>query len=976
MWHNFGTGNATNSHDDTEYICLVFGEEESGVSLAREFTTEQRRAIETLDRDVVVAAGAGSGKTGVLVERFVSIIRRTLGAELPQAQKAGVENILVITFTEKATKEMKQRIVTELNRGHLVAERRQVETAYISTIHGFCSRLLQENPFEAGVDPEFRVLDEKQARQLLRQAFDQVIARAYAQKDHAITALLEAGQTERQYGDTGEPLQALAEGLEAVLGKLRGAGRSRSDLERHWRAGPENAAVSSEIPIWSLLTPLQRELQAVRATLEAAQPHALGTAKLLLETLLAAGHATDGSADNLKQTLPRLEAAYKALTNQRPRLGATRQEMELAQIFGRLKALCEGVQTLFLLTSGNDEEQARLCYHLWGLALAVWETYDEAKAVRGSLDNDDLQAEGVRLLETSPTVRDRYRRQFRHLMVDEFQDTNALQMRLLELLHVDAKNTDTSVSRNFLFVVGDVQQSIYAFRNADPSLFRTLERRYREHGIGTHVQLAANFRSRPEILQVVAKVFGEAWRQEETPYVPLTPGAAFDAKPIPSLELLLTEGVYRRDYVTLEAEALAARIERLVEDRELSLTAQSDPRCGEPVAYRDIAVLFRALTDIQKYEEAFARRGLPCFVVGGGRGYYARPEIRDLVNVLTVLQTPMNDVALAATLRSPFVGVEMDSLTRLSRLAYENDRAENAPTPEAGSNGALYPALYRMQEDPNFPPTEAAKLKTFVEILDRLRAHQDRLPVGHLLERLISETLYDARLLCRPNGRRRVANVRKLLQIANSDVTMGIAEFIYRVRDMERLTAREGDAPTEEEAADVVKFLTIHSAKGLEFPVVVLADLSRNLVVPERGLFVCDPPTFAIGTRIGGEPNRTYRALAQQREEADRKEYDRLLYVAMTRAREHLILCGNLGRNRGTTWANSLFTTLGVLEVPPEPVVQPLRGGLTARIASLASYMHTPRAADSPQTRRTATDMLPDQVVKALLAGEMIEGLF
>lgn len=944
--------------------------------MAREFTAEQKKAIETVGDDVVVAAGAGSGKTGVLVERFIRIITHTLRAELPAEQQASVENILVITFTEKATKEMKQRIVTELNRHRLIAERRQVETAYISTIHGFCSRLLQENPFEAGVDPEFRVLDEKQARQLMRQAFEQVTARAYAHSDTEIVALLEAGQTERQYGDTGESLQALAEGVESVLGRLRGAGRSRRELEQHWRAGRETALTASEGPIWTLLSPLQRELQAVRQTLEAAVPHALGTSRLLLEPVLAAARCSGTERIGLEETLTTLEAAYKALTNQRPRLGTTRQEMELAQVFGRLKALCEGIQTLFVHTVGQEEERARHCYHLWGLALAVWEAYDEAKAARGALDNDDLQAEGVRLLETSATVRARYRRQFRHLMVDEFQDTNALQMRLLELLHVSEHDKETSVSRNYLFVVGDVQQSIYAFRSADPSLFRALERRYRENHVGTHVQLAANFRSRPEILEVVGKVFGEAWRHEETPFVPLTPGAAFDPKPAPSLELLLTEGVYRRDYVTLEAEALAARIERLVEDRELHLTAQTDPRRGEPVAYRDIAVLFRALTDIQKYEEAFARRGLPCFVVGGGRGYYARPEIRDLVNVLTVLETPMNDVALAATLRSPFVGADMDALSRLSRLAHAAGAEGSAANAGHKSDGALYPALYRLHEDPTFPAIEAAKLRTFVEILDRLREQEDRLPVGHLLERLISQTLYDARLLCRPNGRRRLANVRKLLQMANSDWTMGIREFIYRVRDMERLTAREGDAPTEEEAADVVKFLTIHSAKGLEFPVVVLADLSRNLVVPERGLFVCEPQTFAIGTKIGGEPNLAYRAIAQQREEADRKEYDRLLYVAMTRAREHLILCGNLGRNRGTTWAGSLFTTLGVLEVPPDPVVQPLRGGLTARIASLAAYVHAPSSSNAPQERRTGSDLLPDQVVQALLAGAPIDGLF
>ena len=146
------------------------------------------------------------------------------------------------------------------------------------------------------------------------------------------------------------------------------------------------------------------------------------------------------------------------------------------------------------------------------------------------------------------------------------------------------------------------------------------------------MQLAANFRSRPEILQAVARVFGEAWRQEETPFVPLERRARRSIrKPTPSLELLLTEGVYSARLCDAGGRRRWPRVcERLVEDRELRLTAQTDPRCGEPVAYRDIAVLFRALTDIQRYEEAFARRGLPCFVVGGGRGYYARPEIRDL----------------------------------------------------------------------------------------------------------------------------------------------------------------------------------------------------------------------------------------------------------------------------------------------------------------------------------------------------------
>ncbi len=940
--------------------------------MAREFTQEQRQAIETLGDDVVVAAGAGSGKTGVLVERFIRIVTHTLRGELPAEQQAGVENILVITFTDKATKEMKSRIVAELTRQNLIAERRQVETAYISTIHGFCSRLLQENPFEAGVDPEFRVLDEKQSRQLLRQCFEQAVAQAYATNDTEITHLLAAGQGERQYGDTGEPLQALAESVEFALAKLRGAGRSRRELERHWHSGPQETQRVSEQMVHSLFIPLQQELRAARATLEAARPAALGTLKLLLETVLTATTHLEDAKMPSGVTLTALEAAHKALSGPRPPLGAAPRDMELAQIMGRLKSLVDGLKNLFGQTAGKEEQAVVQCHRLWGLTLSVWEKYDAAKAERGALDNDDLQAEGVRLLEESEGVRRRYRRRFRHLMVDEFQDTNPLQMRLLELLHV-TPNQDTSVTRNYLFVVGDVQQSIYAFRNADPSLFSGLERRYREGQTGRHVQLAANFRSRPEILQTVTQVFGEAWRHEETPFVPLTPGAAFDLSSHPCLELLLSDGVFRRDYVGLEAAALAARIERMVEDRELTLTAHSDARRGEPVAYRDIAVLFRALTDIQKYEEALTRRGIPYYVVGGGRGYYARPEIRDLVNVLTVLNTPMNDVALAATLRSPFVGVEMDTLARLARHARQDVSEEKAVR---GQSGPLYPALTRLLEDPALPEAEAAKVRGFVEIADRLREQEDRLPVGHLLERLIAQTLYDARLLCRPDGRRRLANVRKLLQMANSDWTMGVRDFIHRVRDMERLTDREGDAPTEEEAANVVRLLTIHSAKGLEFPVVFLADLGRNLIVPERGLFACDPKTFAIGTKLGGEPSVAYRAIGQRREATDRKEYDRLLYVAMTRAREHLVLCGNLGRNYGYTWAESLFTTLGVLEAPPEPVIQTLRGGISARLAPLSHYVHAvPKPVTLPGTRSSSAS-LPDRVVQTLLSGENPASLF
>lgn len=934
--------------------------------MARDFTEFQQQAIETNGTDICVAAGAGSGKTGVLVERFVRLITQSREEMLPPEQRASVGEVLVITFTEKATKEMKTRIVAELNRLGLVNERRQIETAYISTIHGFCSRLLQENPFEAGVDPQFTVLDESQARRLLHRTFEAVIAGAYAHNDTETIELVAAAQTARQYGeDVGEPLSEIENAAKRILDRLRGAGWALSELERHWRQGCEATAGRALEPVWGLLTPLLIEISACLEGIQALRAGLMGTMEITARTLLEQTPKLCLRAGPLPETLSALEIAFNAIKNARPRPGCAHNELEVFQLFQRIRTACEEAKTLFGLAIEREQEATLLCHRLLGLVIALWKAYDDAKRTRGVLDNDDLQAEGVHLLEQSPGVRARYRRRFRHLMVDEFQDTNPLQMRLIELLHNSENAVDTTEPRNYLFVVGDVQQSIYGFRNAEPRLFRALERRFREENVGQHVPLAVNFRSRPEILRLVERVFKQLWREERTPFVPLTQGAPFEDKPTPSLEILLSEGLYRRDYVNLEADALAARIHQMVEGGEMRLTAQFDPRCGEPVAYRDVALLLRSLTDIQKYEEAFARRGVPYFVVGGGRGYYARHEIRDLLNVLTVLDTPHDDLALAATLRSPMVGADVDTLYRLAKQAGHTDSAKTNGNGHRRNPTSLYAALPALLDSSALPEDEAVKLRPFFAMIETLRGQEDRLPVGHLLERLIAWTNYDARLLCRPGGRRRLANVRKLLQMANADSIPGVREFTRRLRDLEKLSDREGDAPTEEEAADVVRFLTIHGAKGLEFPVVILADMGRRLIHPARDLFICEPEHLALGTRLGGDPNVTYKAIDLRQQATDRKESERLLYVAMTRAREHLILCGNVGRKRESNWASDLFEMLGVLNAPPEPEVHTLIGNLVAQIAPLSHYVHAPRPA---QTAASVTaEAHADKMVEALL---------
>lgn len=999
--------------------------------MAKKFTDNQQKAILTDNSDICVAAGAGSGKTGVLVERFVRLITASKAGLLPETQSARVEQILVITFTEKATKEMKTRIVEALTHLGLIEERRQVETAYISTIHGFCSRLLQENPFEAGVDPQFSVLEEVQARRLMRQSFQTVVGRAFANSDTEISEFVAATQAVRQYNDEGnEPLSVLANATENVIGKMRGAGKTLRMVEQHFQDGLEITAQRSLEPVWSLLTPLLCEITASIEALQALRAGLLGTARAAVEEILEREEALRPSSNILENTLAALEITYKLVSKARTRQVITPQDMEMTRLLQRIRIQCEEAKALYGYIAQREEKASLACHRLWGLALAVWKEYDAGKRRRGKLDTEDLQEEGVRLLSKSSTVRARYQKRFRHLMIDEFQDTNPLQMRLVDLLHVKVNTADKNTSNkndtqngtnlshkisaisapNHLFVVGDVQQSIYGFRHAEPQLFRNLERQYREEHAGTHVSLSVNFRSRPEILKTVETVFKQIWRDEPTPFVPLTLGADFTAKEGPSLEILASQDLSRKEYITLEAESLAGRVQQMVEAGELTITRQDDPRHGQPVAYRDIAILMRGLTDVQKYEEAFARRGIPYFVVGGGRGYYARHEIRDLLNVLTVLDTPLDDVALAATLRSPIVGADIDTLYHLSKQAKEDQKKEDQKNNSAKHNeeklkhsrsdneaarkfkqsenadreagrsrhaAPLYPAIFTLLERDILPEQEKEKLQNFVNILETLRTQEDRLPVGHLLERLITQTHYDARLLCRPGGRRRLANVRKMLQMANSDPVMGVRDFIRRLRDLEKLSDREGDAPTEEEAADVVRILTIHGAKGLEFPVVILADLARSLLIPERGLFACDPTHFALGTKVDGEPNVVYKAIDSQRQKADQKEATRLLYVAMTRAREHLILCGNLGRNRGFNWADGLFSLLGVLSVPSEPEVQLLTGGIKAQMASLAYYRQL--SSTTSQTPTYAAQMrqkaLRDRIAEAILNDTPLDSL-
>lgn len=897
--------------------------------MARSWTDNQLVAITALDQDVCVAAGAGSGKTGVLVERFLRIVAESLAESLPTDQCAGVGEILVITFTEKATKEMKRRIVDELNAAGLREQRREVETAYISTIHGFCSRLLKENPFEAGVDPEFSVLDETESRRMQHIAFESVVEQAYAINDQEITELVASAQDERVFGsDLRDPLSALEASARSALDRIRGIGIRQDELSLALLDADITVADRLKTPVLAALNAVIREIGAGRESLALMRTGVMGALEAVRRDVLSRSETLEelgeaASWERIAATVGAIQEIVKAaVRGSRARSFATEHEFAAQQALARIQAAAEAAKDLYQITVEREEEADVLCRRFMRLVSATWEAYNTAKRREGVLDNEDLQSEAVHLLKTAPGVLRRYHRKFRYLMVDEFQDTNPLQMELIDLLHPATVPVGAMV-RNRLFVVGDVQQSIYGFRNADASLFQNLESSFRENRRGRHVTLAANFRARPELLRFVNYLFEQIWRGAGTPFTPLTPGAQHGEKKPPSVEFLVTRDTGRPHYIDMEARALACRIRRMVERQQIRITDCNHPEYGRPIGYSDIAILMRGLTDIERYEKVFLGENLPYFVVGGGRGYYARSEIRDVMNVLTVIDTPLDDLALVATLRSPMVGLDTGTLYALARFAQKD-----------GKRIPLYPMIPRFAKTGDAPADEREALGRFYDIMERLRADEDRSPVGRLLERILAETQYDAKLLVRPSGRRRLANVRKLLQMASASSTRGVGDFVRRLREIEKLSDREGDAPTEEEASEVVRIMTIHKAKGLEFPVVFVADMGRALGFSENALFVCDPKNLAVGCKLNDYQTATYRTVVEQRKRREREESNRVLYVALTRAREHLVLCGATQSRSRDTWANMVFGHMGITQ-PDRPETRIGPGGIAAYITPM-----------------------------------------
>jgi ATP-dependent helicase/nuclease subunit A len=759
---------------------------------------EQAAAIEE-PGVVFVSAGAGTGKTTVLVER---VARAVLDRGL------SLDSILVITYTERAAGELRDRVRERLREAGRRELAREVDGAWISTIHGFCSRILRMHPFEVGVDPRFRVLDESQASVLAAEAFADALNTFCAGREPERLGLLAS------YGARG-----LRSMLLGVYGRLRSAGRPLELAIPH----------AGELPA---------RVAELKAICESAVVDAAGRAEL--------------------------EDYLSSLASEAPE-GLCRFPDPPETAGGEAAEATEAVRAAAL-----EHVAARDRVLLEELLREVDIAYTRAKARESAVDFEDLQLLARDLLSRNEAARTALSLRFRSIMVDEFQDTNRLQCELIDI--VAGSGGDPGAPVPELFFVGDEFQSIYRFRHADVDVFR--ERRASSDGI---LALTTNYRSRPEVLGVVNHLFGPEFGER---FAPLEAGRLFP-EPLggPAVELLVTDKATYRDggirWREAEARHVARRVAELVED------GQCVP--GE------VVLLFAAGTNAEAYEDALRSEGLPTHRATG-RGYFGQQQVVDLLAYLRLLHNRYDDEALLTVLASPLVGVSNDALVLLRRSA---------------GRRPLFCGLEQELPDA-LSERDRRWLSAFRQRYERLTRLAPAAGLERLCERIVAEHDYDLAVLARWDGRRRYANLRKLARLARSYEELrgrDLEGFVRFVRDQRLAGAREIEAVSEEEGGEAVRLLTIHAAKGLEFPVVVVCDAGRAgartqpdeiLCLPDGrvGIRVADPSS---GKRVGVLGYDDVRDVERAAEEA---ELRRLYYVAMTRAIDRLIVAGSLDTTR------------------------------------------------------------------------------
>jgi ATP-dependent exoDNAse (exonuclease V) beta subunit len=845
-----------------------------------------------LGTTLVVEAAAGTGKTSELVRRMLAVL---------MAGRARLDQMVAVTFTDAAAGELKLRLRTEIERKRRdaatpVADRerltdalRLLEEARIGTIHSLCADLLRERPVEAGVDPRFEVAAEDVAAELFGRAFDRWFEAELAAPSEGVRRVLRR----RTRND---------EGPRALLRDAAWSLAERRDFPAPWRHAP----FAREPEIDAILG----ECAALGAYAAAGEPRDRFT-----QSLAALGRFADGvrrrEAVQDGRDYDGLEAELAVVARDRhwdwTGFRNTRSAFDKPALLERRGALHDRLER-FLGAAGADLAP-RLRDELWQVVLA----YERLKASAGCLDFIDLLLRARDLVRDHAGVRADLQRRFTHLFVDEFQDTDPLQVELLFLLAADdPAERDCRRSRPVagkLFVVGDPKQSIYRFRRADVALYEAVKRRLVEAGAAL-VHLSVSFRAVPNLQAAVNAAFAPRMRGDspsQAGYVPLAPHrAGVDTQPaVVALPVPDPYGDFGRivDWRIEKSlpDAVAAFVAWLVHDSGWTVTERSErdrPEARVAIRPRHVCLLFRRFRSVfadvtRPYVRALEARRLPHVLVGGG-SFHTREEVETIRHALAAIERPEDELMVFATLRGPLFALSDGAL-----LAFRERR------------GSFHPFRPVPQELPE-PLGEVAEALAILRDLHRAR---NRRPIADTIARLLAATRAHAGLAIWPTGEQALANVTRLMDLARRAERRGITSFRAFV---ERLTAdaergEASEAPIVEAGTEGVRIMTVHRAKGLEFPVVVLADPTANETPRDPARYV-DTERRLCAIRLAGCSPPELVEHADEERARDAEEATRVLYVAATRARDLLVVPA-LGDRRPEGWLGAL-----------NPVVYPAPG--------------------------------------------------
>jgi ATP-dependent helicase/nuclease subunit A len=857
-------------------------------------TEEQRIAIETHDKSLCVDAGAGSGKTSVLVERILYLLEH---------RHATLDQIVAITFTEKAAAEMKERLRRECRTKapEDVPERlnfwrrieRRVESARISTIHSFCMGLLKEHALSLCKDPDFSILTEPESFLLRSEVIEETLHDLLESDDSPAFRLA----TEYRRADLFEMLRVMLNDRNAIARIAEEHDLSNATaLIDDWRRIVDSyiERQSAEFVTSAIFVDAIASFHSLAGQCIDSQDRREELRRVLLSEMTNAVEA------KVYQDRVRAFDAISALDSRGGSKKKWISEDAYDSVRDILKSIKEGIgdRQIDKVDSALLTRAAELTADLLAVYDRIRSALEDAKQLRNAYDFEDLIAQTLQVLRDdrrgADSVRSRVARSIKYLLIDEFQDTDSVQLEIARLLSGVEGGPQP-------FIVGDAKQSIYYFRGAEVEVFRSAR-----EAADDVVRMDMNFRSSPDVLNFVNDFFARSnlLNAVEDPYGPM--GWHRDADGDSRVEFLIPEtidGARAPDYRDAEAELLASRILEMCADSTRVQVFDRTLNATRRAGFGDVALLLRSFSDVYRYERAMRNAGVPYAVVAGV-GFYERQEVVDLRNLLTALVDPWNEMALLAVLRSPMVGLSDDALVRLSGYPQGNE----------GLAAAFY------GESTIGEPVQDSRLTHGRQLIGELRECRD-MELGALIHRVLDRSELESIVLSQFLGVQRAMNLRKVAELAASFARIKngtLASFVRYLSEVTATAIREGEADVGAASGDAVTVMTVHKSKGLEFPIVAVADMGRAIQGGNRTAFAYHR-TMGIAVKVADEYGErvappVFQAISHRKTEEELAEQARVLYVAMTRARDHLLLCGPPNATKETQWLSAFDSVYGLYD--------------------------------------------------------------